>query len=242
MMRKCHLNTCPVGIATQDPELRKRFAGDPKHVINFFTYLAQELREIMAELGFKKVTDMVGKVEMLKMKKDIDHWKYRNLDLSPILYKEPADESVGQYKMIEQDHGIEDVIDRKMIAHAEHTLAEGKPISGVFDIKNTDRAVGAMLSNEISKKYKDQGLPDGTIEFRFRGSAGQSFGAFLAAGAQFTLEGESNDYFGKGLSGGRIIVTPDRDAPFVPNENIIIGNVALYGATSGRSLHSWYGR
>ncbi len=235
MMRKCHLNTCPVGIATQDEELRKRFAGDPQHVINYFTFLAQELREIMAKLGFRTVNKMVGKVEMLKMKKDINHWKYRHLDLSPILYKEPVDEEVGQFKKVEQDHGIEDVMDVKLIDHADHALTDQKPISGVFEIKNTDRAVGAMLSNEISKRYHSEGLPDGTIEFRFRGSAGQSFGAFLAPGAQFTLEGESNDYFGKGLSGGRIIVTPDREAIFKPQENIIIGNVALYGATSGEA-------
>jgi len=242
MMRKCHLNTCPVGIATQDPELRKRFAGDPQHVINFFTYLAEELREVMAELGFRKVVDMVGKVEMLKVKQDIDHWKYRHLDLSPILYKEPAGEEVGQYKSREQDHGIDDVLDRKLIDHCRLTLEEGKPNNGVFVIENTDRAVGAMLSNEISKRYKGAGLPEATIDFRFRGSAGQSFGAFVAPGVQFILEGESNDYFGKGLSGGRLIVTPDREAKFKPQDNIIIGNVALYGATSGEAyIHGMAG-
>ena len=242
MMRKCHLNTCPVGIATQNPELRKRFAGDPQHVINFFTYLAQELREIMADLGFRKVTDMVGKVEMLKMKQGIDHWKYRNLDLSPILYKEPAGEHVGQYKSVAQDHGIEDIIDRKLIDHAKLTLDTKNPISGVFPIENTDRAVGTMLSYEISKRFKSEGLPPGTIDYRFRGSAGQSFGAFVAPGVQFTLEGESNDYFGKGLSGGCLIVTPDRDASFKPEQNIIIGNVALYGATAGEAyIHGMAG-
>ncbi len=242
MMRKCHMNTCPVGIATQNPELRKRFAGDPQHVINFFTFLAQELREIMAELGFRKVNEMVGKVELLKMKGGIEHWKYRTLDLSPILYKEPVDESVGQYKRIEQDHGIENILDRKLIEHARYTLESGKPISGVFEIRNTDRAVGTMFSNEVSKQFKEDGLPDGTVEFRFRGSAGQSFGAFAARGLQFTLEGESNDYFGKGLSGARLIVTPDREAKFSPEENIIIGNVALYGATGGEAyIHGMAG-
>ena len=236
MMRKCHLNTCPVGVATQDPDLRKRYAGKVEHVISFFTFLSQELREIMAQLGFRTVNEMVGKVELLKMKKNIEHWKYSELDLSPILYKEPADESVGQYKQVAQDHNIERVLDRKLIAHAKHTLAEGKPMTGVFEISNTDRAVGAMLSNEVSKKYKDIGLPDGTIQFRFRGSAGQSFGAFVAPGLEFTLEGESNDYFGKGLSGGRLIVTPDREATFEPQDNIIIGNVALYGATAGEAF------
>lgn len=235
MMRKCHLNTCPVGIATQDEELRKRFTGDPDHVINFFRFLAQDLREIMAELGFRTVNEMVGKVEMLKLKRGIEHWKYKQVDLSPILYKEPADESIGQYKKIEQDHNIEEVLDRKLIQYAQLALEEGKSVNSTFQILNTDRAVGAMLSNEISKVYKGAGLPDGAIKYRFRGAAGQSFGAFGAKGLEFTLEGEANDYFGKGLSGGRLIVVPDRAATFIPNENIIIGNVAFYGATSGEA-------
>lgn len=235
MMRKCHLNTCPVGIATQDPELRKRFTGDPQHVINFFTFLAEELREIMAELGFRTVNEMVGKVEMLKVKQHIDYWKYQALDLSPILYKEPADPSVGQHKRVEQDHGIADVLDRKLIEHAQPALNEAQVVNTTFKIKNTDRAVGAMLSSEISRRFHAEGLPDATIQYRFRGSAGQSFGAFGAKGLEFTLEGEANDYFGKGLSGGRLIVVPDREATFDPHHNIIIGNVAFYGATSGES-------
>jgi len=235
MMRKCHLNTCPVGIATQDPELRKRFTGDPQHVINFFTFLAQDLREIMAELGYRSVSEMVGKVEMLKLKKNIAHWKYKQLDLSPILYKEPADDSVGQFKCVEQDHGIDQVLDRKLIAYARPALEEQQRVETTFPIRNTDRAVGTMLSHEISKLYKGQGLPDATINFRFRGSAGQSFGAFAAPGIVFTLEGEANDYFGKGLSGGRLIAVPDREATFPASENIIIGNVAFYGATSGEA-------
>ena len=234
MMRKCHMNTCPVGIATQDEELRKRFTGKPEHVINFFRFLAQDLREIMAELGFRTINEMVGKVEMLKAKKDLEHWKYKKLDLSPILYKEPADESVGQYKQVQQDHGISQVIDRKLIQFAQPALELGQSVSSVFPIKNTDRAVGAMLSNEISKLYKDKGLKEDTIDFRFRGSAGQSFGAFSANGLRFTLEGEANDYFGKGLSGAKLIVIPDRAATFDASENIIIGNVALYGATGGQ--------
>ena len=233
MMRKCHLNTCPVGIATQDPELRKRFTGDAQHVINYFTFVATELREIMAELGFRTVNEMVGKVEMLKVRKEVSNWKYKSLDLSPILYKEPADESVGQYKKIQQDHVIEDVLDRKLIKNALNSLTTQQPYACDVAIKNTDRAVGAMLSNEISKRYKAKGLPDDTLTFRFRGSAGQSFGAFTAHGVTFFLEGESNDYFGKGLSGAKLIVVPDRKATFNPSENIIIGNVALYGATSG---------
>ncbi|MEM1326759.1 MAG: glutamate synthase large subunit [Bacteroidota bacterium] len=235
MMRKCHLNTCPVGIATQDEELRKRFNSDPQHVINFFTFLAQDLREIMADLGFATIDEMVGKVEMLKMKQDLVHWKYRQLDLTPILYQEPVDETVGQYKKVEQDHGLSTVLDQKLIRYANAALKDGQAVKTTFDIKNTDRSVGTMLSNEISKRYHEKGLPEGTIEYRFVGSAGQSFGAFGAKGIQFTLEGEANDYFGKGLSGGRLIVVPNRHATFEPSQNIIIGNVAFYGATSGEA-------
>ncbi len=235
MMRKCHLNTCPVGIATQDPELRKRFTGNPEHVINFFTFIAQELREIMAELGFRTINDMVGKVEMLKFRKDVGHWKYKSVDLSPILYKEPADESVGQFRTVVQDHVIEDVLDRKLIKKAMNTLETGKQYASAVTIKNTDRAVGAMLSYEISKIYKGAGLPDGTLVYRFNGSAGQSFGVFLAKGVTFILRGEANDYFGKGLSGGKLVVAPDEKATFDPSENSIIGNVALYGATGGEA-------
>ena len=235
MMRKCHVNTCPVGIATQDPELRARFTGDPQHVINFFTFLANDLREIMAELGFRTINEMVGKVEMLKAKSNPQHWKYKTVDLSPILYKEPADESVGQYKAVQQDHGLEDILDKKLIKKAENTLETGKQYSSIFKIRNTDRAVGTMLSYEISTRYKSVGLNDDTLVYRFKGSAGQSFGAFLTKGATFILKGESNDYFGKGLSGGKIAVSPDEKAKFVPSENIIIGNVALYGATSGEA-------
>lgn len=235
MMRKCHMNTCPVGIATQDPELRKRFNATPDYVINFFRFLAEDLRRLMADLGFRTVDEMVGKVEMLKMAQDIQHWKYRKLDLSPILYKEPADETVGQRKLVPQDHGIDQVLDRKLIERAQLALEEGKQVQSSFAIRNTDRATGTMLSNEIAKAYGSDGLPDGTIDFRFRGSAGQSFGAFGAKGLHFTLEGEANDYFGKGLSGGRLIVVPDREVTFRPSENIIIGNVAFYGATSGEA-------
>ncbi len=238
MMRKCHLNTCPVGIATQDPELRQRFTGDVEHVINFFHFLAQDLREIMADLGYRTINEMVGKVEMLRLKTHIPHWKYKDLDLTPILYKQPAEEGVGLYKLIEQQHGIENVLDRKLIYMAEPALEQGQGISSTFDIYNTDRAVGTMLSYEISKRYGGEGLPEDTIQFRFRGSAGQSFGAFAARGLQFTLEGEANDYFGKGLSGAKLIVVPDREAQFEVSENIIIGNVALYGATSGEAYIS----
>jgi glutamate synthase (NADPH/NADH) large chain len=176
---------------------------------------------------------MIGQVQVLKINKNIPHWKYKMVDLSPILYKEPADESVGLYKKQEQDHGIKKVLDTKLIKNLAFNMSQGKSYSGEYKIKNTDRAVGAMLSNEISKQYGGAGLPEDTIQIRFRGSAGQSFGAFSAKGIKFTLEGESNDYFGKGLSGAKLIVSKDRNAPFDADKNIIIGNVALYGATSG---------
>jgi glutamate synthase (NADPH/NADH) large chain len=174
-------------------------------------------------------------VELLKVNQNIQHWKYRHLDLKPLLYKEPVGPSVGQYKQIPQDHGIEHVLDKKLIAHALPALEAAQVVKSIFPIKNTDRAVGTMLSHEISKAWQGEGLPDGSIQYRFRGSAGQSFGAFGANGIEFTLEGEANDYFGKGLSGGRLIVVPDREATFDPAANIIIGNVAFYGATSGEA-------
>ena len=235
MMRKCHLNTCPVGVATQDPELRKRFKGDPQHVINFFNFLVQDLREIMAQLGFRTINEMVGKVEMLKQKSGIQHWKYKNVDLSPILYREPVESFIGLHKSIEQDHEIDNVLDWQLIKKARPAIERKHPVKGLFSIANTDRAVGTMLSNEVAKKYGSQGLPEKTIQFNFRGSAGQSFGAFSSPGMEFRLEGEANDYCGKGLSGGRLIIVPDQLAKFKASENIIIGNVAFYGATSGEA-------
>lgn len=235
MMRKCHMNTCPVGIATQNPDLRKKFTAKPEHLINFFTFLAEDLRQYMAQLGFRTVNEMVGKVELLKLKKGIQHWKYKELDLSPILYKEPADITVGQYKKVAQDHGIKNVLDRRLIEYAKASLEDKQEVNAAFPIKNTDRAVGTMLSNEISLLHGSEGLPEDTIKYHFRGSAGQSFGAFGAPGLAFTLEGEANDYFGKGLSGAKLAIIPDRKANFKPSENIIIGNVAFYGATSGEA-------
>jgi glutamate synthase (NADPH) large chain len=233
LMRKCHVNTCPVGIATQDPELRKRFTGDPDHVVNFFKFLAQELREIMAELGFRTVNDMVGQVSSLQMREDIKHWKYRKLDLSPILYEEPAAASTGLYCQEDQDHGLEGVLDWKLLKAAAPALEKGQPVQASFGIRNTDRTVGSILSNEITKKYRAAGLPDNTLHFSFTGTAGQSFGAFNTRGITLELEGDANDYFGKGLSGARLIVYPGNEAGFVAEDNIIIGNVALYGATAG---------
>lgn len=233
MMRKCHLNTCPVGVATQDPELRKRFTGNPDHVVNFFKFITQELREIMAELGFRTVNEMIGQVECLEQKKDIKHWKYSKLDLSPILYKEPTSLYTGLYKQEEQDHGIDNVIDWKLLEKAKPALENGQKVYAEFKTINTDRTIGTILSNEISKKYKGAGLPDDTIHFKFTGTAGQSFGAFNTNGVTLELEGDANDYFGKGLSGAKLVVYPSQEAGFVPEENIIIGNVAFYGATSG---------
>lgn len=235
MMRKCHLNTCPVGIATQDESLRKLFTGDPDHVVNFFRFLAQDLRENMAALGFRTVNEMVGRSDMLRVRKDIDHWKIKKLDLSPILHREPGNEFVGLYKQIEQDFELEKVLDWKLVEAARPALDEGERVQGKFLIRNTDRSVGALLSNEISKKYKGKGLPEDTVHLHFKGSAGQSFAAFVAPGVTFELEGEANDYFGKGLSGGKLIIYPDKEATFKPEDNMIVGNVAFYGATSGEA-------
>ena len=236
MMRKCHLNTCPVGIATQDPDLRKLFTGNPDHVVNFFRFLANDLREVMAELGFRTVNEMVGRTDVLRVRQDIDHWKIKKLDLSPILHREPALDHIGLYKQIDQDFELEKVLDWKLVEAAAAALDECENVQEKFIIRNTDRSVGALLSNEISKRYKGKGLPDDTIHFQFKGSAGQSFGVFAAHGITFELEGEANDYFGKGLSGARLIVYPDKEASFKPEDNIIIGNVAFYGATSGEAF------
>ncbi|MCL4107182.1 UNVERIFIED_CONTAM: hypothetical protein GTU68_032997 [Idotea baltica] len=231
MMRKCHLNTCPVGVATQDEDLRKKFTGKVDHLVDFFTFLAQELREIMASLGFRTIEEMVGRADLLKVRENIDHWKWDSLDLSPILFFDSKFQN--QYKTIEQDHGLKKVLDRRLIRYADLAIEYGAPINTNFEIKNTDRAVGTMMSSEISKRYGAEALPEDTINFRFRGSAGQSFGAFTVKGISFTLEGDANDYFGKGLCGAKLIVVPDRNVTFNESENIIIGNVALYGATSG---------
>lgn len=236
MMRKCHLNTCPVGVATQDPELRKRFTGNADHVVNFFRFITEDLREIMAELGFRTINEMVGQVDFLEAKTDVTHWKYKGLDLSPVLYKEPASRYTGLYKMEEQDHGLSNVLDWKLLEAAKPALESQQKVFASFDVKNTDRTIGTILSNEISKKYKEEGLPDDTIHFKFTGTAGQSFGAFNTKGVTLELEGDANDYFGKGLSGAKLVVYPSLQASFVPEENIIIGNVAFYGATSGISF------
>lgn len=236
MMRKCHMNTCPVGVATQDPELRKRFSGNADHVVNFFRFITQDLREIMAELGFRTINEMVGQADCLERRDDITHWKYSKLDLSPILYREPASGQVGLYHQEDQDHGLSDVLDWKFLEVAKPALEKRERVYGEFRIRNTDRTAGTILSNEITKRYKAAGLPEDTIHLKLTGTAGQSFGAFNTKGVTLELEGDANDYFGKGLSGARLIVYPSKEAGFVPEENIIIGNVAFYGATSGEAF------
>jgi glutamate synthase (NADPH/NADH) large chain len=236
LMRKCHMNTCPVGVATQDPELRKRFSGQADYVVNLFKFLTEELREIMADLGFRTINEMVGQVDCLEMRENISHWKYRKLNLSPILYKEPASMYTGLHKMEEQDHGLADVLDWKLLKAATPALESQQKVYGAFPVRNTDRTIGTILSNEISKQYQSNGLPEDTIHFKLTGTAGQSFAAFNTRGVTLELEGDANDYFGKGLSGARLIVYPSQDAGFVPEENIIIGNVAFYGATSGEAF------
>ncbi len=233
MMRKCHLNTCPVGVATQDERLRKRFSGDPDHVVNFFKFLVEDLREIMAELGFRTVNEMIGQADNLKVKDHIDHWKLSSIDLSPILYKEPADSSVGLFNKEIQDHALEHVIDWQLLKAAEPALNKGEKVKAEFEIRNIDRTTGTILSNEITKKYKAEGLPENTVWFKFKGTAGQSFAAFNTKGVTLELEGDANDYFGKGLSGAKLIIYPPKNSPFRPKDNIIIGNTSFIGATSG---------
>jgi glutamate synthase (NADPH) large chain len=234
MMRKCHLNTCPVGVATQDPELRKRFTGNADHVVNFFKFLVQELREIMAELGFRTVNEMIGQLNFLEMRDNITHWKTSKLDLSPILYQEAS--TLPLYQCEPQDHGLENVLDWQLLAAAGSALERQQKVEATFAIKNTDRSTGTLLSNEITKLYKAAGLPENTIHFKYKGTAGQSFAAFNTHGITHELEGDANDYFGKGLSGAKLIIYPDKAATYKPEENIIIGNVAFYGATAGAAF------
>ena len=234
MMRKCHLNTCPVGVATQNPELRSRFTGNADHVVNLFMFLTEELREIMSELGFRTINEMIGQSDYLEVRNNINHWKYAKLNLNPILYKEPASLYTGLFKQEEQDHQVTDILDWKLLDAAQPALQEEIPVRKSLQIKNTDRATGTLLSNELTRRFP-KGLEDNTIHFQFKGTAGQSFGAFNAKGITLEIEGDANDYFGKGLSGARLIAYPPREGSFIAEENIIIGNVALYGATSGEA-------
>ncbi|SDD44731.1 glutamate synthase (NADH) large subunit [Mucilaginibacter pineti] len=233
MMRKCHLNTCPVGVATQDPELRKLFSGKADHVVNLFRFMAEELREIMAELGFRTINEMVGRVQFLKVKDNLQSWKAKKIDLSGILHPVTNTKGMTLYNSESQDHGMSEIIDWKLLESAKAALEDKTPVFASFDVINVNRTIGTLLSNEISKIYGSAGLPDNTINYKFKGSAGQSFGAFATKGISFELEGEANDYVGKGLSGAQLAIYPAQNATFAPQDNIIIGNVALYGATSG---------
>ncbi|MFT7538906.1 MAG: glutamate synthase (NADPH/NADH) large chain, partial [Lysobacterales bacterium] len=235
LLRKCHLNTCSVGIATQDKSLRKKFTGDPQHVVNFFTYIAEEAREIMAELGIRKFDDLVGRVDYLETNDVVGHWKARGLDLTTILHKPDVPKGVAIRHVEKQDHGLDKALDNELIKRCQSAIENKTPTN--FDVKivNVNRTVGTMLSAEIARRYGQAGLPEGTINISFKGSAGQSFGAFLSHGVKFTLDGDANDYVGKGLSGGKVIVYPPKESSFVPEENILIGNVCLYGATQGEA-------
>jgi glutamate synthase domain-containing protein 2/glutamate synthase domain-containing protein 1/glutamate synthase domain-containing protein 3 len=233
MMRVCHLNTCPVGVATQDPVLRERYSGKPEHVVNMMMFIAEELREIMAQLGIRTVDDMVGRVDLLERAKDIEHWKAKDVDLSAILYMPDVGPNVATRCMEKQDHGLAGKIDNKLIAAALPALDKKQPVVITDKIRNVDRTACTMLSAEVARKHGLEGLPEGTIRINFSGSAGNSFAAFLSPGITIALEGDANDYFGKGLSGGHLAIFPPRESTFVPDENIIIGNVSLYGATSG---------
>ncbi len=235
MMRKCHLNTCPVGIATQDPELRKKFTGTPEHVINFLFFIADEVREIMAKLGFRTLDEMIGRVDMLQQRKDVDHWKAKGINLSSILHQPTVPLRIGRRCMIPQDHGISEALDYQLLEKTKDALEEKKPVEFSLPIRNVHRTVGALLSGRIAKYYGAEGLPESTIKINFTGSAGQSFGAFLSKGVTLTLEGDANDYVGKGLSGGKIIIFSPKNSTFVPEDNSIVGNVVLYGATSGEA-------
>jgi glutamate synthase (NADPH/NADH) large chain len=234
MMRVCHLNTCPAGVATQDPRLREKFAGKPEHAVNFMRFVAQHLREIMAQLGFRKLEDMVGRVDMLEPKAAIDHWKAKGFDFSNILYAPDAGPEVGRFATISQDHGLEKSLDvQKLLEICKPAIERGEKVTAELDVRNVNRVVGTITGSEVTKKHGAKGLPDDTIQIRFKGSAGQSFGAFMPNGMSFTLEGDANDYFGKGLSGGKIAIFPSAKATFPSEKNMIIGNVALYGATKG---------
>ncbi|MDP1628558.1 MAG: glutamate synthase large subunit [Parvibaculum sp.] len=233
MMRKCHLNTCPVGVATQDPELRKRFVGTPEHVINYFFFVAEEVRELMAAMGYRTFNEMIGQMQMLDKRKVVEHWKAKGLDFSRLFHKPPPSPGVEIYRSEAQDHRIEGVMDRTLIEKAKDAIEHRKPVQIELPINNTDRATGAMLSGEIAKRHGYAGLPDETIHVKLKGTAGQSFGAWVASGVTLELEGEANDYVGKGLSGGRLIVYPPANCRIVPEKSIIVGNTVLYGAISG---------
>jgi glutamate synthase domain-containing protein 3 len=235
MMRKCHLNTCPGGVATQDPVLRKKFEGKPEHVVNYFFHVAEEARELMAQLGIRKINDLIGRTELLDMRKGIEHWKARGLDFSRVFAMPQMPAEVSRFHNEKQNHGLDKALDNRLIELARPALERGEKVSIETPIRNINRTAGTMLSYEIAKRYGHDGLPDGTINIRLAGSAGQSFGAFLAKGVTLDLVGDTNDYCGKGLSGGRISVQPSPKFRGEPTENIITGNVVLYGAIAGEA-------
>jgi glutamate synthase (ferredoxin) len=236
MMRVCHLNTCPVGVATQDPELRKRFTGDPQYVVNFMTFVAQEVREYMAQLGFRTFEEMVGHSERLEMRRAIDHWKAHSLDFSRILFQPQVPKTTLRTCQISQEHNVEASLDSTaLIPLCKPALERGEKVTAELPIRNVNRVVGTTLGSEVTRRYGGRGLPEDTISLHFRGSAGQSFGAFIPTGVTLTLEGDANDYLGKGLSGGKVILYPPRESTFVAEENVVTGNVAFYGATSGEA-------
>jgi glutamate synthase (ferredoxin) len=236
MMRVCHLNTCPAGVATQDPQLRAKFAGKPEHVVNFMRFIAEDVRQIMAQLGFRTIEEMVGHSERLEARKAVNHWKAKGLDFSNILYQPDVDEDVGRYCQIPQDHGLEKSLDiTTLLDLCKPAIERGEKVAAEMAIQNVHRVVGTITGGELTKKWGAAGLPEDTIRILFKGSAGQSFGAFMPKGMTFTLEGDTNDYLGKGLSGGKLIIYPSSKSTFVPEENVIVGNVALYGATSGEA-------
>ena len=236
MMRVCHLDTCPVGVATQNPELRAKFAGDPEYVVNFMRFIAQEMREHMAELGFRTINEMVGRADRIEMRRAVAHLKAQGMDYSAILYQPKVGAEVGRYCQIPQNHGLENALDNQVLLDlAAPALERKEKVKATLDIRNTNRVVGTILGSEVTRRYGPQGLPEDTIHFHFQGSAGQSFGAFIPPGVTLELEGDANDYFGKGLSGGKVVLYPPEDSTFAPEENIIVGNVAFYGATNGEA-------
>jgi glutamate synthase domain-containing protein 3 len=237
IMRVCHLNTCPVGVATQDPKLRERFTGNPDHVVNFMRFIALELREIMAKLGFRTLNEMVGRTDKLIPWKAIEHWKAKGLDLTPILHRPEAGPEVGRYRQQDQDHGLEKSLDlTKLLDLCKPAIERGEKVKAELPIINVNRVVGTITGSEITKKYGAAGLPEDTVQLKFNGSAGQSFGAFCPRGMTLELDGDANDYFGKGLSGAKLIVYPPKASTFKAEENMIVGNVAFYGATSGEAF------
>jgi glutamate synthase (NADPH/NADH) large chain len=233
MMRVCHLDTCPVGIATQNPELRKRFSGSPEFVVTFFEYIAEEVREHLARLGFRSLDEAIGHAEVLDTKRAVEHWKAQGLDLEPILHVPDLPAGTSLTQKVEQDHGLAGALDNTLLQLCEGALADGSKVKLELPVRNVNRTVGTMLGAELTRRHGGGGLPDGTIDITFTGSAGQSFGAFVPRGITLRLHGDANDYVGKGLSGGRIVVRPALDATFPAEDNVIAGNTLLYGATSG---------